>query len=122
MLIPLTSIQMSELLLISILTDLQCNQTVEALLSTSVTINCRLSNVDTSYMQTVAVTKDGSQLFNVSDNYGVVVTTNGYTTLTYSYTIIQLYLAPIMCDHDGVYTFSVNNDLQYSTTLVATSK
>ena len=122
MLIPLTLSQISYLYLFSILTDLQCNQTVEALLSTSVTIYCQLGNVDTFYMQTVAVTKGGSQLFNESGNNGVVVTTDGFTTLTYSFTIIQLYLAPIMCDHDGVYTFSVNNDLQYSTTLVATSK
>ena len=106
----------------SILTDLWCNQTVEALLSTSVTIYCQLGNVETSYMQTVAVTKDGSQLFNISGSNGNAVTADGLNTLTYSYTIIQLYLAPIMCDHDGVYTFSVNNDLQYSTTLVATSK
>ena len=104
------------------MTDLECNQTEEALLSTSVTIYCQLGNVDTSYMQTVAVIKDGSTLFDENGNNGVVVTADGLTTLTYSYTVIQLYLARIMCDHDGVYTFTVNSVLQESTTLVATSK
>ena len=73
-------------------------------------------------METVAVSKDRSVLFNESGNSGMAESGDGLIRLTYSYIVVNLSISQSQCDDGGVYTFIVNNILKDSTTLVVISK
>ena len=91
-------------------------------LATTVTITCILGNVDSLYMETVAVSKGRSVLFNESGNSGMAMSGDGLITLAYLYTVVYLSISQIHCGDDGVYTVIVNNILKDSITLVVISK
>ena len=91
-------------------------------MANAVSLYCIIVTTIIPYIERLVVTHDGNMIFNESGNNGSSLSSDGTTAITYTDTSIRLYISLLRCDHDGIYTFSVNSVLQANTTLVTTSK
>ena len=85
-------------------------------------MRCKLGNVETTTLETIALLQDGSTVFNESWSSGTASVPDGSINMTYTAEEIFVNIAQVQCNHVAVYTILVNELLSDNTTVLIESR